>query len=219
MSRRRQVSNSPQYMPFFVGDYARDTMHFSTEDHGAYLLLILHYWAHGGLPPGDSAKMRIAKFDQITDKKKWKKCKKAITPLFHRWRHKRIDAELRWQQIIKEKRALAGAEGGRRSRRKTNEERFVEAKQMDKQMLNQMLNQAGQQNVSKRAPSSISKRYITSSEQEAAREGSQRKSGLAATPELETIVQRKWGTRPLAATNGHAPDDPPAPPPSSPNFD
>lgn len=33
------------YMPFLVGDYLRDTRHLSLGEHGAYILLLSHYWA------------------------------------------------------------------------------------------------------------------------------------------------------------------------------
>jgi uncharacterized protein YdaU (DUF1376 family) len=42
--------SSLPYMPFFVGDHLRDTRHLTTEEQGAYLLLIFEYWTKGGLP-------------------------------------------------------------------------------------------------------------------------------------------------------------------------
>jgi uncharacterized protein YdaU (DUF1376 family) len=41
---------SRNWMPIYWGDYLRDTRHFNTEQHGAYLLLIAHYWQNGSLP-------------------------------------------------------------------------------------------------------------------------------------------------------------------------
>lgn len=53
---------SAPYMPFYVGDYIKKTQHLTTEQHGAYLLLIFSMFAAGGSLPNDDRKLaRIAR--------------------------------------------------------------------------------------------------------------------------------------------------------------
>lgn len=49
------MSNQPAYIPLFGNDYLGDTMHLTTEEHGAYLLLMIAAWKQDdcGLPLDD----------------------------------------------------------------------------------------------------------------------------------------------------------------------
>lgn len=93
------------WMPFYIGDYLGDTQRLTTEQHGAYLLLILDYWRNGPAPDDDAVIQQITKLDS----KGWKRCRPAISRLFKivggEWRHKRIDAELVKAQANAERRS------------------------------------------------------------------------------------------------------------------
>jgi uncharacterized protein YdaU (DUF1376 family) len=101
------------WMPMFWGDYARDTGHLNAAGHGAYLMLIKHYWCTGKpLNDDDDELWRIACCDS---KKEWLKLRPKIARLFHaengELRHKRIEAELSRAAANVAKRADAGRKG------------------------------------------------------------------------------------------------------------
>jgi uncharacterized protein YdaU (DUF1376 family) len=100
---------SHPWMPFYVGDYLRDTRRLSALEHGAYLLLIMEYWLHGEIPSDDKALARIV---LLTDRE-WMKIRPAISKFFSaEWKHARIEAELAKADVKSLKRAHAGARGG-----------------------------------------------------------------------------------------------------------
>jgi Protein of unknown function (DUF1376) len=49
------------WMALYVGDYLGDTGHLTTAQHGAYLLLMMHYWRKGELPYDDRQLSKITK--------------------------------------------------------------------------------------------------------------------------------------------------------------
>jgi len=83
---------SPLWMPLYVRDYLADTGELSTLEHGAYLLLIMHYWQTGGLPNDDRQLANITKMRL----EHWRKKRAVLEPLFAAGfrSHKRIDREL-----------------------------------------------------------------------------------------------------------------------------
>lgn len=102
------------WMPMFWGDYLRDTGHLSTAEHGAYMLLIGHYWTTGKpIPDSDAVMARITR-QGIAN---WKKMRDTIAAFFviegDLWQHGRVDAELDRAMRFIEKQAENGRRGGR----------------------------------------------------------------------------------------------------------
>lgn len=78
------------WMPLYVADYLADTGHLSTTEHGAYMLLIMHYWQNDGLPADDAKLARIARMP-LRD---WSKIGATLADFFDDgWKHKRIEEE------------------------------------------------------------------------------------------------------------------------------
>jgi uncharacterized protein YdaU (DUF1376 family) len=97
------------WMPLYVGDYLGDTGHLTTTQHGAYLLLMMHYWRKGELPDDDRQLSKIAKLPLKT----WCDYRATLQDFFYEgWKHKRIDVELAKMTRVSEKRAIAGQKGG-----------------------------------------------------------------------------------------------------------
>ena len=93
------------YMPFFWGDYWRDTAHLSDAEHVSYLRLISHYWQHGSLPTDDARLARIAGRDMV----QWLQMRVTIAEFFQiDWKHKRIDRDLEKQTAAHEARVTGG---------------------------------------------------------------------------------------------------------------
>ena len=93
------------WMALYPADYRADTAHLRTIEHGAYFLLILHYWTTGKLPEDDGDLSRIAGLS----KSEWMKAKPKIQAFFFDgWKHKRIEFEMTEAARI----SAAGKAGG-----------------------------------------------------------------------------------------------------------
>lgn len=105
---------SRAWMPLYVADYLADTGHLTAAEHGAYLLLIMHYWSSGALPDDDRKLARIARLSD----REWKSARPTIVEFFSDgWRHERIEAELAEANDAYERRAAAGRKGGKAKRK------------------------------------------------------------------------------------------------------
>jgi uncharacterized protein YdaU (DUF1376 family) len=92
------------WMPLHITDYLADTGHLNAAEHGAYLMLIMHYWQNGSLPADERLLARLARMS----KAEWDDSRDVLAMLFGpNWTHKRIDAELTKADGIIEKRRNA----------------------------------------------------------------------------------------------------------------
>jgi uncharacterized protein YdaU (DUF1376 family) len=79
------------WMPLYIADYLKKTTHLRALESGAYLHLIMAYWASGKLPNDDRQLATIAK---VSDRE-WKALKPTLAAFFGPdWTHARIDEEL-----------------------------------------------------------------------------------------------------------------------------
>jgi len=96
------------WMPLYVGDYLAKTSHLNALQHGAYLLLLIHYWAHEGLPNDPKQLMAIARMTP----EEWSGNCHIISEFFdNKWGQKRVDQEIKKAKSISEKRSYAGLKG------------------------------------------------------------------------------------------------------------
>lgn len=55
------MAKTDHWMPLYIGDYLADTSHMDRGEHGAYLLLLMHYWRKGPLPSNPRYLAGVAK--------------------------------------------------------------------------------------------------------------------------------------------------------------
>lgn len=101
------------WMPLYIGDYLADTARLTTEQHGAYLLLLMDYWRSGKLPDNDQVLSQICKLTPDA----WSNAKAMLKQYFSIedgfWVHKRVEQELEDAKLNKDKkhkRAVAAAQ-------------------------------------------------------------------------------------------------------------
>ncbi|HEX2114211.1 MAG TPA: DUF1376 domain-containing protein [Alphaproteobacteria bacterium] len=105
-------SRADTWMPLYWGDYHRDTGHLSAAEHGAYLMLLGHYWTTGAPPADDNA--QLARIARMTPQE-WRKARATIAAFFDvkngAWTHGRVEHELARAKAKMERRSKAGKRG------------------------------------------------------------------------------------------------------------
>lgn len=116
------------FMQLYVSDFIGDTLSLSTEQIGAYMLLLMAMWNAGGKLPADEAKLaRVARMSV----KKWKAIADDLMSFFEVdggcVRHNRLTKELLKSESKSQSRSAAGAEGGKAKALKDQEARMASA--------------------------------------------------------------------------------------------
>ena len=111
------------YMQLYTSDYLADTAHLTTEEHGAYLLLIMNYWQRG--KPLDNTDGRLAHVARLSADR-WAAVEGVLGQFFKVdgviWTHARIERDLDKIRDKSSKLAANGSIGGSK--------RLANAKQM-----------------------------------------------------------------------------------------
>jgi len=107
------------FMPFFVGDYLRDTLRLTRSEHGGYLLLLMAYWAEGKALADDDRQLAAIVRASAAE---WRKLRPVLAAFFDvregAWHHKRVEHELKKAGEAYERRCRAGARGNASAKRR-----------------------------------------------------------------------------------------------------
>ena len=99
------------WMPLYIGDYLSATNRLTTEQHGAYMLLIMDYWKHGSLPNDDAVLAQITRMTPDA----WSNARGILEAFFEvcdkHWKHGRIEKEMAAANSNKEAASNRGKAG------------------------------------------------------------------------------------------------------------
>jgi len=117
------VKKPNQWMPVHIDDFLSRTQHLTTEEKGAYLMLLFNYWRNQEpLPDNDKQLSRIAGVSPDV----WTEISEVIRPFFKasegKLHQKRIDKEITKAVSISSKRQAAGKLGGSKSQANAKQE-------------------------------------------------------------------------------------------------
>lgn len=132
--------SSKPYMQLYIGDYLGDTAHLTTLEHGAYMLLIMHYWQSGKPLPNSNG--RLARVARMSDEE-WTSVRDTLAEFFiddgTNWVHKRIEKELNRFSTKSEQAKAAGIASAQRrlNGRSTDAEQTLNERSTERKILQQ----------------------------------------------------------------------------------
>ena len=123
------------FMQLYVGDYLADTLHMTTEQNGAYLLILMAMWTHDAKVPNDDKKLaRIARVSP----RRWHLIKNDIIALLdvegNSLTQKRLKREHQKAVSKRAKRMRSGSLGGTAKSLKTNKPPLANASRLLKHL-------------------------------------------------------------------------------------
>ena len=105
------MSSTP-WFKFYPGDYLADTRRLTRSQHGAYLLILIDYFATGEAPPNDD--LLLARLTLCDTQSEWLAIRKAIAQYFEItdvWLNSRCEKELLARRSEHTKKSEAGKKG------------------------------------------------------------------------------------------------------------
>lgn len=121
------MSNTP-FMQFYPGDYLGKTMDLTTEQHGAYLLILMTMWQHDAKLPNDPKKLaRIARLTPAKFAAVWSEISRFFEVEGDAITNPRMTKERKKAAEKSQKRATAGSAGGKAKALKDQESRLANA--------------------------------------------------------------------------------------------
>jgi uncharacterized protein YdaU (DUF1376 family) len=106
---------SANWMAFYIGDYVKNTLKLTTQQHGAYLLLILACWQGEGSVEGDDETLACITKLSMAD---WLGARPKLASYFEitpeKWTHRRVLEELADTARVRRERSAAGQRGAAR---------------------------------------------------------------------------------------------------------
>lgn len=115
------MSGTP-FLQFYAGDYLADTLELTTEQHGAYLLLLLTMWRHKAKLPYDIPKLaRITRLSPARFRRVWSDIEHYFTVEDGHIHNKKLSEQHKKVAEISAKRADAGGKGAQAKARKSKE--------------------------------------------------------------------------------------------------